>query len=852
MRLRTGLLLLVLATAVPLVAFALLASALVVRHQQDNYITAVKDRNRAFMSAVDAELKGTIVTLEALTANRALAEGDLRRFHRTAVSVLDTQPAWFNVILLKPEGGQMVNAAIPWGTALGQSAYRLDSLRAVVNTLRPAVGSIVLASRGPFVNRPGIPVGVPVMREGRLAYILAALVRPEAFQDLIMQQKLPTGWVSGLVDADGQFIARVPRRPIGSLASPDYLRAVRAASEGWYRGKTAEGLDTYTAHVSSDLSGWSVGFAIPASLVLGGAERAAWLMGGGVGLSLALAVAIALWLGRRIAGPIAELSSTAHGLGASGPPVAVHTPIREVADLAQALNDASQAIRTRDAELRRSEERFRLSQESAVQGFTLFKALRDEHGKVVDLEYEYINPAGAALGHARPEALIGRRLSEMFPGTEQTGIGAGLRRVVETGESLDTELRYEADGVAGWYRHLAVKIGDGVGTSYIDITAEKRLEQELKERADALARADRNKSEFLAMLSHELRNPLAPLTNALTLLKARGDKGTPAQLYEMMDRQLRQLVRLIDDLLDISRIDRGKLEMHCERVAADAIVRQAVEIARPNLESRRHELVLRYPGTPPFLEADPVRMAQVLSNVLNNAAKFTPPGGRIEVTLKSEGEDALIAVADDGIGVEPGDLERIFDMFVQLDSSRSQAAGGLGLGLTLARTIVERHGGRVHAESAGPGKGTRFVIRLPAAPAPKIPAPLRPVPRPSSGGRRVLVVDDNVDAATSLATVLELAGHEVRTAFGGMEALGVAEAFRPEYVMLDLNLPGLDGVEVGRRLRASDWGRRASLVALTGMGQPADLARTRQAGFDHHLTKPVEPEEVLRLVAAGR
>jgi signal transduction histidine kinase len=714
MRLRSGLLMLVLATAVPLVAFAVLASALVAKHQRENYETAVKDRNRAFMSAVDAEVKGTIVTLQALTASRALAENDLARFHQSMLAVLQTQPSWFNVILLSPEGRQLVNAAIPWGSKQERTAQQQDSFEAVVRTQAPAVGD--LAFGGPYVKRAGLPVRVPVIRDGKLVYVLTAVVKPETFERLIQQQRLPAGWVSGLVDADGQFIARVPAKPVGSRASPDYLEHVRTSPEGWYRGRTVEGLDTYTAHITSELSGWSVGFAIPSGLVLGGAQRAAWLMGGGVVLSLALAIAIALWLGRRISGPIAELSSAAHELGSDAAPIKLRTPIREVRELARALNDASRAIR---------------------------------------------------------------------------------------------------------------------------------------ERAEALSRADRNKSEFLAMLSHELRNPLAPLVNGLALLKARSDKSQAAELA-MMERQIRQLARLIDDLLDISRIDRGKLELRRERVAAEAIVRSAVEIARPNIEQRNHELVLRFPGTPVYLEADPVRMAQVLSNVLNNAAKFTSPGGRIEVSLKADGDEVLILVADNGIGVAPEDTGRIFDMFVQLDSSRSQAAGGLGLGLTLARTIVERHGGRIWADSEGAGKGTQFCIRLPAAPAPKGKPQLRQVREGDVPGRRILVVDDNVDAATSLAGVLELAGHDVRTAFGGLEALTAAEEFRPDYVVLDLNLPGIDGVEVGRRLRETDWGRAASLIAMTGMGLPADVARTRQAGFDHHMTKPVEPRQVLDLVAERR
>jgi len=315
-RLRSSLLLLVLATALPLLAFGLLASALVVKHQQDNFVTAVKDRNRAFMSAVDAELKGTIVTLQAMTAAPALKNGDLARFYRTAIDTVATQPNWLSVLLLTPEGEQLVNTMAPWGEQLYRTAQEPQSYRQLVQTLKPVVGGVNFGD-GRFTSAPGIAVRVPVMRNGKLVYVLTAVVKPESFQPLIEQQRLPEGWVSGLVDADGKFIARVPAKPVGSPAGAEYRAAVKAALEGWYRGKTVEGLDTYTAHVRSELSGWSVGFAIPSEQVLGGAKRAAWLMGGGVVLSLALAMAIALWLGRRISSPIAALSSAADAIGES-------------------------------------------------------------------------------------------------------------------------------------------------------------------------------------------------------------------------------------------------------------------------------------------------------------------------------------------------------------------------------------------------------------------------------------------------------------------------------------------------------------------------------------------------------
>ena len=299
MRPRNDLMLLVLATALPLLAFALLASALLVWQEQDNYVTAVKDRNRAFMSAVDAQLKGTIGALEALGASGALHDGDLARFHAASQDVLAAHPGWLNLVVFNAEGRQVLNALAPWGDALHRPALESRSLRKAVQTHSPSVGNVMYGD-GVFTSRPGIAVRVPIVREGKLVYVLSAIVKPESFQPLIEQQQVPAGWTSGLVDGEGQFIARVPAKPVGSPAGADYLAASRAAREGWYRGTTVEGLDTYTAHVRSDFSGWSVGFSIPAELVQRGPRRAAWLMAAGVALSLALAAAIALRLGRRL------------------------------------------------------------------------------------------------------------------------------------------------------------------------------------------------------------------------------------------------------------------------------------------------------------------------------------------------------------------------------------------------------------------------------------------------------------------------------------------------------------------------------------------------------------------------
>jgi CheY-like chemotaxis protein/two-component sensor histidine kinase len=312
------------------------------------------------------------------------------------------------------------------------------------------------------------------------------------------------------------------------------------------------------------------------------------------------------------------------------------------------------------------------------------------------------------------------------------------------------------------------------------------------------------------------------------------------------------MARLIDDLIDVTRIDRGVLELRRELLAIDSVVRSAVETAKPGLEAKQQQLVVRYAAEPLYVDGDSVRLSQVLANLLNNACKFTPAGGHIEIATRVEGDHVAITIADDGIGFASGDRDRIFEMFVQLDESRSQSTGGLGIGLTLVRSIVGMHGGTIDAQSPGPGKGATFTLHLPKASthetAPKTSSsPLIPTSR-----GRVLVVDDNADAAESLADMLRLHGFEVKASYGGMQALDAARSFRPQVAFIDLNMPGMSGIELAAALRADASMPSIRLVALTGMGQKSDFEATRRGGFDAHLTKPAQPEDIVRLAAGER
>jgi signal transduction histidine kinase len=365
-------------------------------------------------------------------------------------------------------------------------------------------------------------------------------------------------------------------------------------------------------------------------------------------------------------------------------------------------------------------------------------------------------------------------------------------------------------------------------------------------RAEALREADRRKDEFLATLAHELRNPLAPLRNALEILRlAEANPAMTKKAREMMERQLNQMVRLVDDLLDVSRITTGKLAIHKNPIELQAVVSDAVETVRPFIEARGHALEVNVPPEPILVEGDRTRLGQVVGNLLNNAAKYTESGGRIVLTLERKGEAAVIRVRDSGIGLEPRSLSSIFDMFMQVDRSLERTQAGLGVGLTLAKRLVFLHGGTLTARSEGKGKGSEFEVRLPLAGAvlPEADASRSSVPG-EVHSRRILLADDNVDFTTSLAALLRARGHEVRIAQDGAEALATAERFNPEFAFLDLGMPKVHGYEVARRLREQPATAECVLVAVTGWGQEDDRQRAREAGFDRHIVKPVSPSDI--------
>jgi PAS domain S-box-containing protein len=476
------------------------------------------------------------------------------------------------------------------------------------------------------------------------------------------------------------------------------------------------------------------------------------------------------------------------------------------------------------------------------------------------------------FGYTAVEA-IGQSMTLIIP-VERHAEETDILRRIRSGQRVD---HFETVRVAKDGRRVDVSLtispvhdrqGRVIGASNVgrDISARKRAAEEsarssalLSQSRDELQRvnaelseADRRKDEFLAVLAHELRNPLAPIRNAMQYLRLKAPADAAQQnARDIIDRQVKHLIRLVDDLLDISRISSGKISLQKERVSLALIVTNAIEASRPLIESENHQLTVTLPAEPVYLDADLTRLAQVLQNLLNNAARYTPPGGKIELRAEFDGQQVVIRVTDTGIGIPRDMLSHVFDMFTQVDRSIERSTGGLGIGLTLVQRLVELHGGNVEARSNGPDQGSEFIVRLPAfVHASESSSAVGHDEVAPAARLRILVADDNVDAADTLAELLRASGHDVHTEYDGAAAIRAARSHRPDVVLLDIGLPKLNGYDTAREIRAIDPQNPVVLVAVTGWGQDEDRRRSRQAGFDHHLVKPLDPELLDRVLAS--
>ncbi len=523
----------------------------------------------------------------------------------------------------------------------------------------------------------------------------------------------------------------------------------------------------------------------------------------------------------------------------------VTTPLRDASGafrgFAKIMRDLTQQKYYED-KLVASEARYRHFLKSNILGAGISHA----DGRILKANEEYLR----IVGYSEQELNAGRAWwSKATPAEYLPLDQAAIAEAVRNGSCTPYEKEYvrHSDG-----RRIPVQIAfttvpetaDEFIVYVIDLTARKQIEEELRA-------ANRSKDEFLAMLGHELRNPLAPMFNAVHILrnaKRSEDEALARQSLNMIERQVRHMTRLVDDLLEVARITMGKVDLQPDEVELHPIVNSAVEATKPAMVNRRHQLHLDIAKEPIWLKADAVRIEQMLTNLLNNASKYTEPGGIISLRASREDSTVVIRVTDNGIGIDAATLPRIFEPFVQVDTAHGYSRGGLGVGLTLVRRFAELHGGSVSAFSAGLGTGSEFTVKLPVVDAATND---RRGPNPQDVNRcavRVMVVDDNSDAAESLRMLLEIVGHQVLVAHSGPAAVQEAAAWKPEIVLLDIGLPGLDGYQVAEILRRAPATEGVTIVAMTGFGQEGDIARARAAGFDHHMVKPVDPDRLLKLL----
>jgi signal transduction histidine kinase len=486
-------------------------------------------------------------------------------------------------------------------------------------------------------------------------------------------------------------------------------------------------------------------------------------------------------------------------------------------------------------------------------GLVLLKANSGKQALELLLQYEV---ALALLDVQMPD-MDGFELAELMRGTERT------RRVpiiFLTAGNADRQRRfrgYEAGAVDFLHKPIEADILRSKADVFFELYRHQqqvaKQRDELKLATEALKDADRRKDEFLATLAHELRNPLAPIGNGLKVLRMSPDEDVAHQVQEMMERQLNHLVRLIDDLLDVSRVSQGKIDLRKEQITVQAALQAAIEASRQIIEERKHTLTLQVPDEPLWLNADLTRMAQIISNLLNNSAKYTPEGGKILLSIRQANNEIIISVSDNGLGISRDMLPKIFDLFTQVDVNLERTQGGLGIGLSLVKRLVEMHGGTIHAESKGINYGSTFIIRIPLMQ----PQALKPGKKNTATSEseaapatlRVLVVDDNIASAKTAGWMLEMIGHEYHLAHDGLEALASAVKLRPDVILLDIGLPGMNGYEVCRELRNNPLFKDTVFIAQTGWGQERDRKEAYAAGFDHHMIKPINFEQFSELLA---
>jgi PAS domain S-box-containing protein len=875
--LQRRLLAVVLVALAPIVALSGVNLALSARQQRTDQLRAMTETMRAMVGAVDTELHRLTAVLQALTASSSLQRGDLKDFHDTLRRAKAQDPSWANIVLVDPAGKQLVNILRPYGAPLPDKPAWPDMFLPVVRDRRPTISPVV--PYGPIIRVPTFAIDVPVMRGSELRYVLTGVVDPESIRAVIHQQRVPPDAVVSILDARGNHVARSREHAqwLGKPPSETLQALMTHGTEGAGLSRTLEGQETYAAFSRSPATGWSVAMGVSRATIDGPVRRSYLTVGLGLALSLALGLLASSLAARSVSGPVEALRLAAQTVGRGEPPTIQVTGLPEVGEVADALVsahaarekqlEAERAARAEAEAASRAKDELLAAQEREDVGARRLAAIVDSSddaiiSKTLEGVVTSWNPGAERMfGYSAAEA-IGRHITLIIP-TERRAEEDEVLARIRRGQKIDhfDTVRVTKDG-----RRIDISLtvspmrsarGEIIGASKIarDITERRRLEVE-RERAlaaEQAARAEaeqanRAKDEFLAMLGHELRNPLGAITAALRVVDLCGladDRGVQAR--DIITRQMGSLVRLVDDLLDVGRLTTGKIALTRTPVDLATVVRRGVAAVGNEGSAPRIEVLA---AEPVWMDADETRLEQIVSNLLGNALKFTPSGGRILVEVSAVAGEAVLRVEDTGMGIAPDLLPRIFDLFVQGETELHRPRSGLGIGLTLVRQLVDLHHGRIEAASGGPGRGSVFTVRFPLTAPPDAVAAAPPAVPPAPIRRRVLIVEDSDDAREMLRYLLERAGHEVYDAADGATGLERALSLSPDVAVVDVGLPGLDGYELARRLRAA--GRdHMFLIAVTGYGQAEARRRGLEAGFDAYLTKPIAPDRLTEVIATA-
>ena len=872
MRLRSHLIALVLAALVPLLGF----SAFVIRENDRLQLAAIergmRETSQAIATTVDEVVLSAISALEALAESDHLDAPDFAKFGEYSRRVTRAH-GWTNVFLFDLRGQAVTTASERGGPP--PRARQPRELARARDTRKPVVSDLFDGSD----HRNIIGVYVPVMRNGAVRFVLAAGITAGTFGDVLRAQDFGRDAVATIYDRRDVIVASSKGEPklIGRPAADPV-----PGREGWMRGHFGEPREVYAAFATAPRSGWRVIFTTPVEAVQGPLRRVLWQVLAGAALAAGLAGGLAFVFGRRIADAMGSLVRIARSLERGEAAAPLRTGVAEVNTVAEQLRGAAELVRQREYEAARREKEARAIGEVAhalnaspdldailrtalgaarrlVEAASSRIALVDEAGRLV-LRFSSVVSSAMASGFVIER---GRGLG---------GLALARARPVRSDDiTVDPRFRddpylhlAQADGIMASMAVPIMSEGVVVGVLYANrVTREpftaadeqalvtladhvavalqkaRLLAGEHAARAEAEA-ASRGKDELLAMLGHELRNPLSAIASATYILDSPESSPDATRLArEIIGRQNRHLAHLVDDLLDVARVTSGKIVLSRRPLELAETVRRAVAALATAGRTERHHIAADL--EPVWADVDETRLEQIVTNLVGNAVKFTPPGGAIDVTLRAEAGDAVLTVRDTGVGIAPEMLPRVFEMFVQLERGPRDGVGGLGLGLTLVRRIAELHGGRAEAASEGAGRGSVFTVRLPAiARPPGAAAVTRASGDDAGAGRRILVIEDNADARVMLRGMLEIERHEVYEATEGLAGLEAALRLRPDVAVIDIGLPGMDGYEVARRIRATVGGAMR-LVALTGYGQPEDRRQALAVGFDAHLVKPATP-----------